>query len=94
VFVANVRGDNLRQMALVDFGHGGPATVQSAALADRGLLREALRRVVEDGIPSTDALKECQQRGEQTYQDAARAFAALSRKAAPKKSRLFGVVDW
>jgi hypothetical protein len=57
-------------------------------------LREALRRVVEDGIPSTDALKECQQRGEQTYQDAARAFAAVSRKAAPKKSRLFGVVDW
>ena len=94
VFVANVRGDNLRQMALVDFGHAGPATVQSATLADRGHLREALRRVLEDGIPATEALKECQQRGEQTYQDAARAYASVSRRTAPPKGKLFGVLEW
>ena len=94
IFAACVRGDSLNRVELVDFGHNGPASVQAATAADRGLLREAVRRIVEDRVPASQAVKECQQRAEQAFQDGARAYAAAARRAAPAKSRIFGVVEW
>ena len=92
--LACVRGDTTRKLDVVDIGDGGPATPHAAAVADQGLLREALRRVVEDQVPPAEAAKQCQQRAERTYQDAGRAFAALLHSQPPKRERLFGVIEW